>query len=848
MASSSGGGGGGGGPHPSASSPAASLPSASPSSLDGGFLLRLLQNPPPQPRGQTPTPPQGAPSGPPHHFFVDPAVAAMGPLFPASQQVQGGGFAWPSPSAPQQQMQPQQQLRFPDPRFAPPVDPYAAGGAGGFGAADAVRAERPRPGAPPPGFGKLQHHTAGNREPPNVFGGMPNREQNPHHPRGFGSRVLNKELQTTETASQGTFGVLGQNPHKDPYPAITAGRDAGGMMYREQRQDAFLSRTPPEMNANRQFGRMPYGESHTLPSAGGRTLHGDQHMPPITGARMLPNGQLQLDPRLEHMPQREPWWQGHREAKGLASQKMPNADVRDVYGKVPMQEMHHRTLPTGSSVPVDVRGDRVNGLDEGGIRELGLEHGTNGGVIAEARKLEVSSQNSEIRFVGQDDDGDDDGREHDVMIEQSMENLVITDNSEAKGMELQKSAVRNKDFRSDFSRGHNVSSQRIRLQRRNRPCRYDIDRFTPGFLSIFESLVPSEEEIAKQRQLFTTLSRLINKEWPNSRLFVYGSCANSFGFSNSDIDLCLSIDDKEMSKVDIILKLAEILEAGNLQNIQALTRARVPIVKLMDPETGLSCDICVNNLLAVVNTKLLKDYSQIDRRLRQLAFIVKHWAKSRRVNETYQGTLSSYAYVIMCIHLLQLRRILPCLQVLSYTSSSILCQLRTLICVPFTSVKNLSHFNSVYIIFDIIFIMISGKATYFFNHTFSNLTLPSNDTVSRLLWAFFHYWAYEHDYTRDVISIRTGRIISKERKDWTRRVGNDRHLICIEDPFETSHDLGRVVDKVTIKILREEFERAANILQFDPNPSVTLFEPYIPPPPLPILMQEQTVSTTEIAQ
>lgn len=77
--------------------------------------------------------------------------------------------------------------------------------------------------------------------------------------------------------------------------------------------------------------------------------------------------------------------------------------------------------------------------------------------------------------------------------------------------------------------------------------------------------------------------------------------------------------------------------------LQALTHARVPIVKLIDPVTGLSCDICVNNLLAVVNTKLLKDYAQIDKRLHQLAFLVKHWARSRRVNETYQGTLSSYA-------------------------------------------------------------------------------------------------------------------------------------------------------------------------------------------------------------
>lgn len=71
-------------------------------------------------------------------------------------------------------------------------------------------------------------------------------------------------------------------------------------------------------------------------------------------------------------------------------------------------------------------------------------------------------------------------------------------------------------------------------------------------------------------------------------------------------------------------------------------------------------------------------------------------------------------------------------------------------------------------------------------------------------------------------------LFSKREKDWTRRIGNDRHLICIEDPFEISHDLGRVVDKYSIKVLREEFERAAGIMQYDANPCVKLFEPYVP--------------------
>jgi DNA polymerase sigma len=46
-------------------------------------------------------------------------------------------------------------------------------------------------------------------------------------------------------------------------------------------------------------------------------------------------------------------------------------------------------------------------------------------------------------------------------------------------------------------------------------------------------------------------------------------------------------------------------------------------------------------------------------------YIVKHWARQRDLNNTYHGTLSSYAYVLMCIHLLQTRNppVVPCLQV-----------------------------------------------------------------------------------------------------------------------------------------------------------------------------------------
>lgn len=34
----------------------------------------------------------------------------------------------------------------------------------------------------------------------------------------------------------------------------------------------------------------------------------------------------------------------------------------------------------------------------------------------------------------------------------------------------------------------------------------------------------------------------------------------------------------------------------------------------------------------------------------------------------------------------------------------------------------------------------------------------------------------------------------------TMRQGSERHLVCIEDPFELSHDLGRTIDKISVVV------------------------------------------------
>ncbi len=67
----------------------------------------------------------------------------------------------------------------------------------------------------------------------------------------------------------------------------------------------------------------------------------------------------------------------------------------------------------------------------------------------------------------------------------------------------------------------------------------------------------------------------------------------------------------------------------------------------------MECDIALSNPLAISNTRLLRTYSEVDPRVRELAFVVKKWAKARHVNSPGDGTLSSYGFILCMLHFLQ---------------------------------------------------------------------------------------------------------------------------------------------------------------------------------------------------
>ena len=186
---------------------------------------------------------------------------------------------------------------------------------------------------------------------------------------------------------------------------------------------------------------------------------------------------------------------------------------------------------------------------------------------------------------------------------------------------------------------------------------------------------PKNTELLQRKAIVEGLSNFIVRSHPNAMLTVFGSSVNGFAFAKSDLDISLTFRNyqtvSELDAIGIIEALADRLQnMHGIRNIQAITSAKVPIIKFLHYETHLEGDISLYNILAQENTRMLRFYSLIDIRVRILGYMVKLFAKICDIGDASRGSLSSYAYILMLIHYLQ-RCVPPVIPVLQVTQKLI---------------------------------------------------------------------------------------------------------------------------------------------------------------------------------
>eukprot|EP01080_Neovahlkampfia_damariscottae_P000452 gene452-6863_t len=302
----------------------------------------------------------------------------------------------------------------------------------------------------------------------------------------------------------------------------------------------------------------------------------------------------------------------------------------------------------------------------------------------------------------------------------------------------------------------------------------------------------SSEEVLKKKEALrkeieTILCKVTNQKCD---AHIYGSSESTFGLKGSDLDLCVRVEGHNLNndvkaQTQLLQLLHEAIEDGklskNLQkdSSQLIKSSRVPVVKVHDQKRNLECDVCIDNYLAVLNTRMLRTYSLIDPRLRELVLCVKLWAKKRLIADPPNGSLSSYSYAILSIFYLQQVEppILPSLQELATIPNLD----KSLISEPqFWNAYDCSYFSNL------------EKLSQYWKPKKNNMS------IGELLNGFFDFYVNKFEFKNQLCSIREGKILSKKP---------GMSAIAIEDPFER-RDLGKVLLDDVAEIIIEEFNRA----------------------------------------
>lgn len=298
----------------------------------------------------------------------------------------------------------------------------------------------------------------------------------------------------------------------------------------------------------------------------------------------------------------------------------------------------------------------------------------------------------------------------------------------------------------------------------------------------------------------------------SNKVLLYGSSVNNFGVAESDVDLCfespsLGWDKSSDDRCNFFIDVAQVLIDSGMYNIFVRPNAPVPFVEFVDPDTGLDIDLSLNHPLAIYNSRLLCTYANADERVRQLVYIIRYWAKRRGINSTYDGTLSSYAFMILVIHFLQHRPV-PLLPNLKNISSN------------WDGKHN--NDNNVYIEDQEYIINPIDKSVhdaYFYapgtdddNNSLKTFASKNKETIGELLEGFFLYYAHEYDYVESVVSI-SSHLQDQRKIDRVEKFGWQLHdRLSIEDPIETGFDIAHGVKCPQFNFIRKELLRAHTLI------------------------------------
>ena len=307
------------------------------------------------------------------------------------------------------------------------------------------------------------------------------------------------------------------------------------------------------------------------------------------------------------------------------------------------------------------------------------------------------------------------------------------------------------------------------------------------------------------------------KQYRDARLEVYGSCLSGLSLGkNADVDLSLTFrhaydcrhrcmvlgttgPKKYLRSVtECIYNISRRLEVrdNDFIRIEAIPRARVPVIRGLyknaqnpyNDDGSIHFDICLLNDIAVANSGLIKEYSDVDIRVKSLMIAIKKWTKHHEIHSAQDNYLSSYTWMNLVIFYLQCIGFVPNLQ-----CPKLMEEVKEFHYDPQNNPKhNVNELNTAYLKWN-------GQVDKYWTRS-QHVDETYGSSITAMLYGFFHFYSHQFPYQLYMISIKRGPDTLLPKTMFMNNHQSTSMFFCIEDPFETydshfPHDLASPTDE-----------------------------------------------------
>uniref|UniRef100_A0A0N4ZV75 PAP-associated domain-containing protein n=1 Tax=Parastrongyloides trichosuri TaxID=131310 RepID=A0A0N4ZV75_PARTI len=323
----------------------------------------------------------------------------------------------------------------------------------------------------------------------------------------------------------------------------------------------------------------------------------------------------------------------------------------------------------------------------------------------------------------------------------------------------------------------------------------NMDSLSEKIFFFHQSVMQSQSHLNRKLYLRDSIYYALHPLFSSANLYIIGSSLNGFGTNNSDMDLCLMLTGEELDQrrdaITILNAVKIKLSAQEWIKDLQLIVAKVPILRITfkSPFSNITVDLNANNSVTIKNTHLICAYSNFDWRVRPLVSAVKEWAKRKGINDANSSTFTSYSLVLMCIHYLQCGLNVP-----------VLPSIQEMFKYHFNQDCNVPNLNI---------------ERYFEEIKKQFYPCESKIPLGELLIGFLKYYAESFDFSKDVISIRLGRKITREElyNNKESHPISQWGYVCIEEPFTLKNTAHSVYDPVVFEAIKKCFSESYKTLK-----------------------------------